>query len=66
MQEKRSRLCADGKSDVLLAIRTKKPRAKTKATARRCLSAICSFMTMVMGRQMMTTSEKMLKRMVIQ
>ena len=52
--------------DVLLAITTKKPRAKIPATPSFCFSFICSLETMVMGRQMMNTSVAMLKQMVIQ
>jgi hypothetical protein len=46
----------------LLAITTKKPRAKTVPTAILSLSFICSRDTMVMGRQMMITSVKMLTK----
>jgi hypothetical protein len=46
----------------LLAITTKKPRAKTVPTAILSLSFICSRETMVMGRQMMITSVKMLTK----
>jgi hypothetical protein len=49
-----------GRSDVLLAMTTKKPREKTPATASLSLSFIWRRETMVMGRQIIITSVKML------
>jgi hypothetical protein len=53
-------MCRESKRNLLLAITTKKPREKTAATPSFCLSFIWSRETMVMGRQMIITSVKML------
>jgi hypothetical protein len=53
-------MCCESRRNILLAITTKKPREKTAATPIFCLSFIWSRETMVMGRQIIITSVKML------